>query len=496
MPPAFPQLEIEKKERVRIRLVIAIPALMILISLTAGIISYEVVMNLVDNIEFSPSHKVKLEKTADTILLANFIACGVALLFGVGLATYILRPIRALTKGARKVANGDLSMKVRIPYSDELGDLGESFNSLIGHLNNLFKERNRFILEGFSEGLISIGAEGAIQAINTQAENIIGLNADHVIGKNCGDIFGALQENLYLNDFLVQSLKKSSRQSLNNIGFVNSQGKRYNLSVRSSPIIDKKGKPIGSIIAFRDLSILALFTEQIQQADRLAAIGSFATGIAHEIRNPLGSIKGLAQLLAETPPPEKVKNYCDLIISQVSRLDVVVQTILNFAHPEPEDTVPTDVNDLILKALNFSMSHPSIDNLLPNITVEKNLNQTPRCLLQPNRIMQAFSNIIINAFQAVEPGGKVQISTFSEKDADGREYVQVDIVDDGPPISPAHIDKIFEPFFTTRSEGTGLGLPIAYQIIISNGGALEVQSKPDKTVFMIRLGNLSRDGNS
>ena len=142
------------------------------------------------------------------------------------------------------------------------------------------------------------------------------------------------------------------------------------------------------------------------------------------------------------------------------------------------------------------MSHPSIENILPNITVEKNLNQTARCLVQPNRIMQAFSNIIINAFQAVEPGGKVQISIFSSRDADNREYVQVDVVDDGPPISSDHIDKIFEPFFTTRSEGTGLGLPIAYQIIISNGGSLEVQSKPDKTVFMIRLGNLSHERNS
>jgi len=138
------------------------------------------------------------------------------------------------------------------------------------------------------------------------------------------------------------------------------------------------------------------------------------------------------------------------------------------------------------------MSYPSVEKILPNITVEKNLNQTARCIVQPNRILQAFTNIIINAFQAVEPGGKVQISTFTAKDADGQEYVQVDIVDDGNPIPSDQIDKIFEPFFTTRSEGTGLGLPIAYQIIISNGGAVEVQSKPDKTVFMIRLGNLSR----
>ena len=137
-PMFLNNIEMERKERVRLRLVIGIPALMILISLTAGIITYEIVMDVMDKTD-SIILKTRLESTANTILLANFVACGIALVFGVGLATYIIRPIRAVTRGARKVAKGDLTMKVQIPYHDELGDLGESFNTLISHLNNLFK---------------------------------------------------------------------------------------------------------------------------------------------------------------------------------------------------------------------------------------------------------------------------------------------------------------------------------------------------------------------
>jgi len=482
---------IKKKERTRVRLVIAIPALMILISLTAGILSYEIVMDIVDHAELSLV-KGRLERAADTILLANFVASGIALIFGLGLAMYIIRPIRAITKGAQEAAKGDLTMRVSIPHRDELGDLGESFNSLISHLNNLFKERNRFILEGFSEGLISTDAKGYITAVNTQAENILGMSAEQVVGKNIGDILSFLDENLYLNEYFRQNFKKPGRQVLDRVSFVNAKGRRFNLSVRNSPIIDRHGNPVGSIIGFRDLSTLALFTEQIQQADRLAAIGSFATGIAHELRNPLGSIKGMAQLLTENTSGEKVREYTDLIVSEVNRLDLVIQTLLNFAHPEPEKAVAYNINDLVIKALNQVCGNPKVEKILSTVTIEKALQEIPFCLLQPDRMTQAFANIIVNAFQAVEASGKVKISTSVQDSENGKQMVEVQIMNDGPPISTDDLERIFEPFFTTRPDGTGLGLPIAFQIVISNGGKMEVKSRPEETVFIMRFPSIVR----
>ena len=145
---------IEGKERRRLRLVIAIPALMVLITLLAGFINYEAVLEMADKTELA-ALKSSLKRAANTILLTNLIACIIALIFGVGLATYITRPIRAMTQKARKVVRGDLSMKLGISNPDEIGELGESFDYHMDHLIVLFKEGDPDKLEGFSEGQVS-----------------------------------------------------------------------------------------------------------------------------------------------------------------------------------------------------------------------------------------------------------------------------------------------------------------------------------------------------
>lgn len=477
--------ELEKRERGRLRLVIAIPALMVLITLTSGIISYELVLDMTEHTD-SLTLKAMLEGAGNKILLANFLACGIALVFGVGLATYIIRPIRAITQEARKLASGDLSLKVQVSSPDELGELGESFNTLIDHLSHLFKERDRYILEGLSEGLISTGAAGEVLAINTQAEKILGLKADQMIGQNLNQILGSIkQDNATFNTYIRKSMQDYTRMILDKVLFVNAKGNQYKLSMTSNPIKDKRGYRMGCIITLRDLAILDSFAEQIHQADRLAAIGSFATGIAHELRNPLGSIKGIAQLVSENPRDERIRDYASLIIGEVDRLDRVIRTILDFAQPEPEPAVPVDLNTILDRALNEAGNHPSVQKNLSKIRIEKKLGEIPPCSVQPGRITQAFSNIILNAFQALERGGKVEIMSGALETSSGAGHVEVRIANDGPCIIPEHHSKIFEPFFTTRSDGTGLGLPLSYQIIVSNDGTLDVDSSEDITVFIV-----------
>ena len=478
--------EWEGKERRRLRLVIAIPSLMVLITLSAGIIGYEFVLDIADHTD-SNFLKNQMEHAADSILLANFIACGIALFFGLGLATYIVRPIRVITQKARTIATGDLSMKVKISNPDEIGDLGDSFNSLVDHLNHLFKERDRYILEGFSEGLVSIGAKGEILAINTQAEKILDLRADHVIGKEVDKVFGGHKENTEIHDLLVASLQTHTRLILDKISYRNPQGHHYDLSVITSPIRDQRGNLMGCILSLRDLSILAPFAEKIKHADRLAAIGSFATGIAHELRNPLGSIKGVAQLLSENHEEERIRNYTRLIIGEVDRLDRVIRTLLDFSQPEPEEVVPTSLNSLLTQALSLASHHPSVEKTLPCIHIRQDLKDIPLCSVQKNRLTQAFTNIILNALQAVKPEGTVVIQSAGSIADNSLSFVEIQIINDGPVI-PADIrDRIYEPFFTTRSGGTGLGLPISYQIIVSNGGSLDLDSEEGRTAFIIRF---------
>jgi PAS domain S-box-containing protein len=497
--------EWEGGEKRRLRLVIAIPALMILITLSAGIIGYEFILDIADTTD-SLILKTKLERAANVVLLANFIACGVALVFGVGLATYIVRPIRILTQRARIMVRGGVSPKLSIKNPDEIGDLSESFNTLIDHLHNLFKERDRYILEGFTEGLVSIGAEGEILAANTQAEKIMDLPAKDMVGKNLKTVLVNLEENILFNEILQRCLRLKSSFVSDKITFVNSKGRQFNLSVSINPINDKQGKWMGCIISLRDLSILANFTEQIQHADRLAAIGSFATGIAHELRNPLGSIKGVAQLLGELRDETEthdnseeklcstIEKYSKLIIGEVDRLDSVIRTILDFAQPEPEEKTPMDLNPLLAHAIHLALHHPSMEDQQSSLQIEQDLGAIPLCVVQKLRITQAFSNIILNAFQSVDAGGVVRVASGTVQSHGNTKWVEIQVTNDGPPIPTELGEKIFEPFFTTRSFGTGLGLPISYQIIVSNGGALDFRCENGKTTFVSRFPALSLKG--
>jgi len=478
--------EWEGKERRRLRLVIAIPSLMILITLSAGIIGYEFVLDMADHAE-SAVFKSEMQHTANIILLANFIACALAFLFGLGLATYIVRPIRVITQKARTIAAGDLSMKVKISNPDEIGDLGDSFNSLVDHLNHLFKERDRYLLEGFSEGLVSIGAKGEILAINTQAEKILDLRADQVIGKKISKVFGGHKGNVVIDNLLNKSLETHTRMFLDKLPYRNPIGNTYDLSVIAGPIKDQRGNLMGCILTLRDLAVLAPFTEKIQHADRLAAIGSFAAGLTHELRNPLGSIKGVAQLLSENHEDDRTRNYTRLIIGEVDRLDRVIRTILDFSQPEPEEAAPVNLNALLTHALTLATQHPTVDQRIPSIHIRQELKDIPLCSVQKNRLTQALNNIILNAIQAVEPGGTVVIQTDEVTTDNAQKCVEVQIIDDGPVIPVDIREKIFEPFFTTRADGTGLGLPISYQIIVSNSGTLELDSEEGKTAFIIRF---------
>ena len=479
------QEEIEGRERRRLRLVIAIPALMILITLTGGIISYEVIIDLADRTE-NLNLKSQLESAGNLILLANLVACAVALVFGVGLATYIIRPIRAITAEAMRIARGDISGSIQISNPDEIGELGESFNSLVNHLQSLFKERNRYILEGFSEGIVSIDYSREINSVNSQSEKILGYSADEMIGKNFIRIIESMDGNSVFYDHLRKCIQSGERITLDNVRFTNRKGTNYHLSVTTSPIKDKRGRSMGTIITMRDLALLAGFTKQIQKADRLATIGSFATGIAHELRNPLGSIKGVAQLLGENPQQQKLENYTDLIIKEVNRLDKVIRTILDFAQPEPENPVPFDINSLLDKALEQAIKHPSVADYADKINIHKEFGDVRACTVQPERLIQAFSNIIINALQSLEnEQGHLSVKTMMIAGENDHSRLRVEIADDGPPIPGENLTKIFEPFFTTRRFGTGLGLPISYQIIVFNNGALDVKSDEESTVFMI-----------
>ena len=231
--------------------------------------------------------------------------------------------------------------------------------------------------------------------------------------------------------------------------------------------------------------------ELIQRADRMATIGELASGIAHEIRNPLAGIQGAIQILAEGFPKEDSRTQVtDEIQKQIYKLERLVRDLLNYAKPVPANYLPTDINGLVDKVLSFFVTQRGMP---VDYKIEKRLfSSLPRAMIDPSSMEQAFLNIILNAQKAMPRGGTFTVSTVAlpQRKDDGKEVHEVEIIfeDTGVGIPGENLPKIFNPFFSTRSDGTGLGLAIAKNIVEQHGGKIEVESQVNVgTKFIITL---------
>jgi hypothetical protein len=231
--------------------------------------------------------------------------------------------------------------------------------------------------------------------------------------------------------------------------------------------------------------------ELVQRADRMASIGELASGIAHEIRNPLAGIQGAVQILAGAFPKEDGRRQItDEIQKQIIKLERLVKGLLNYAKPVPINYLPTDMNELIDKVISFYLTQ---GGRLENLKIEKRYHSSlPKIRVDPNSIEQAFLNIILNAQRAMSNRGTLTVSThllsWGKEKGDGGQEVQVIFEDTGIGIPEENLSKIFNPFFSTRADGTGLGLSITKNIVEQHEGRIEVDSHVNRgTKFIISL---------
>ena len=222
--------------------------------------------------------------------------------------------------------------------------------------------------------------------------------------------------------------------------------------------------------------------DRMKERDRLAALGEMAAGLAHEIRNPLGAIKGAAQLLEPTSSdanPSESHEFLSIIIEEANRLNKVVSQFLDYARPYRGELNPLDVNEVVRKTAQL-ITPETVAGGTPvevGLTLGENL---PRARADAEQLRQVFLNLAINAVQAMPQGGKLTISTSLRKG--GRrgapaQFLEVRFRDTGNGIDQTNLKNLFIPFFTTKEKGTGLGLPISQRIIENHGGLIEVRSR-------------------
>ena len=213
--------------------------------------------------------------------------------------------------------------------------------------------------------------------------------------------------------------------------------------------------------------------EQLRRADRLSALGELSAGLAHEIRNPLGSIEGAVQILGRRELSEETRQeFADLAYREVVRLKGLLTNFLEFARPQPPRAVVSEV-DLLLQSVVKLASETA---MMARVSFRvDNAKELPPVAVDPEQIKQVLLNLVINSVQAMPNGGKIALRARQ----DG-EWIQVEVEDEGVGILPDDLERVFDPFFTTRTNGTGLGLSIAYQIVNQHGGHISAVRNPQR----------------
>lgn len=340
------------------------------------------------------------------------------------------------------------------------------------------------VVNSMANGLISLNADGGIVTVNRQARLMFGLSPDEdVAGKPFAEMLTV--HGLDLPAALRQNDMVREREVIGATA-----GKTLPLSLSASTLTGDAGERLGAVLLFRDLSEVRALQAQIERAERLASIGRLAAGVAHEIRNPLGSLKGFLQYFQHKLPLEaQDKTYLSVMIQEVDRLNAVVSNLLEFARPKEPTLEACDVPEILRHVLTLLAQ----DVAAKQARVLRDFpDELPLMRLDRDQMTQALLNLLLNAIQTIDADGEIRVSASVSADSGS---IDITISDTGAGIAPHDLSRIFDPFFSTKKQGNGLGLAIAHAIIERHRGEISVESELGRgATFRVRLPRSPQNG--
>jgi len=336
------------------------------------------------------------------------------------------------------------------------------------------------VLDSVLAGIVVIDRQGDVELANAAACRILEQSPQAFLGRPIETMLGpdhALAQ-------LARSVIETGRSAAMDETEVERRFDRdLTVDVAAAPLFDDEGQQDGVVVFLRDSTIQRGLQEVINERESLSAFGRIAAGVAHEVKNPLGGIRGAAELLAARASDGKTIDAASLIVREVDRITALVDDLMLFTQGETVRLAPANIHRVLDDVLDLLV----LDPISRGVKLKRLYDPAiPEVLMDSDRLTQVFLNLCRNALQAMEGrGGTLTIRTGMPLDRrittpEGAQYpaLRVEIVDTGAGIEPDVLDQLATPFFTTRVGGTGLGLALSRHWLARHDGILRIESTP------------------
>jgi two-component system nitrogen regulation sensor histidine kinase GlnL len=336
------------------------------------------------------------------------------------------------------------------------------------------------VLAGLPDAVIAIDSTLHVVFWNAAAEELTARSARRAEGRLVKEVFAP---NTSVVSRLTETLRTGESRSEADGTLESTDGRVVPVSLQTAPLFARDGTVEGAVAVLRDLSRIRQLENEVRRGETLAAAGRMAVGVAHEIRNPLGAIRGAVQLLArELGPEPRLAEYTDVLLKEVDRVNRIIESLLDLGRPVQVRRVPLNLHQLLERVILLGEEAARAASVS---LVRRYDPSLPPILGDEDRLLQVFHNLVRNALDAMKRGGRVTLSTrvslnplYGKMDVGGgqRTMVEVAVSDEGNGIPAEARARIFDPFFTTKERGLGLGLAICHRILEEHRGAISVES--------------------
>lgn len=321
------------------------------------------------------------------------------------------------------------------------------------------------VIESMPAGLITVDLQGLVVSSNSRAEKLLSQDIREMKGTAFTTFFPELH-----TDF------KQQAQHEQELLCHNASGEEIPLKLATSPLLDHNGCNNGLVIILRDIREIKKIQQQLELSRRLASLGRMAAGVAHEIRNPLGTLRGFAQYFSrEAREGTNGKHYANLMISEVDRINHIISSLLQFARAREPRPILIQTEKLFEKVASLMEADFTVHQILFNQHHDPGM----QLFVDPDLLLQVLLNLLKNSVNATDCGGTVELTARLVND----ESI-LEVSDSGCGMTTEEQQKLFDPFFSTRNDGTGLGLAATHQIVEQHNGRIEVESTLEQGTHM------------